>query len=185
MHDVARGQREGDAGLLEVVADGDLAAEGVAAAGDAEGVKVVGVGLNEDRDVQTGEFDRVGDAFFVAEVGEDDQNAVDLVAVAAKRSAHFAGIGVGFDAAELGLLRREHDGLDTCGLEEGKDVLACFADEDIREEIAVADDDAEGDGGVAGGHVSKAPSEFCRRRLRVGTLILRRRFVAIGILGSV
>ncbi len=152
MDDVAGGESEGDVGLLEVVADGDFSAEGVAAASDAEGVEIVGVALDQDGDVEAGKFDSVGDAFFIAKVGEDDEDAVNDIAVGGEEVGTFAGIGVGFDAAEFGLFGGQHDGVDGGGIEEGFDVFAGFADEDVGEEVSVADDDGEGDGGVACGH---------------------------------
>lgn len=152
MHDVTRGEGEGDVGLLEVVANGYFSAEGITPARDAEGVKVIGIGLDKNRDVKAGELDGVEHAFFIAEVGEDDENAVDDVAISCEEVCAFASIGMGFNSAELGLFGREHNGADGGGIEKGFDVVAGLADEDVGVEVAIADDDAKGDGGVPCGH---------------------------------
>jgi hypothetical protein len=53
---------------------------------------------------------------------------------------------VGFDAAEFRVGRVEHDGVDAELGEEFGEVGAGFGDEFIGEEIAIAEEDAEGEG---------------------------------------
>src|SRR5690349_20469048 len=60
-----------------------------------------------------------------------------------QRSA-FARVGVRLDAAELGVLRREHERAHVHLAEEPLNVLACLADQHVGKEIAVAVDDTEG-----------------------------------------
>jgi hypothetical protein len=54
----------------------------------------------------------------------------------------FASFGVRLNAAQLGVLRRHHDCLDSALAEELENVFACFCHELVGEEIAIADDDA-------------------------------------------
>ena len=58
-----------------------LAAEAVAAHGDGHGVGAVGRGLHQHRNLEPGEADGVHDAALLAEVGQRDDDAVDLVGV--------------------------------------------------------------------------------------------------------
>ena len=109
MDGVPLGQREGEAVLAQVVADRDLAAEGVAAALDVERSQVIRVGLHQDRHIQPGELDRVGHALLVAEVGQADQDAVDLVAVLLEQLGAELGVRVGLHRAELGLVLAQRD----------------------------------------------------------------------------
>ncbi|MGC4031260.1 MAG: hypothetical protein QM754_05875 [Tepidisphaeraceae bacterium] len=152
VNDVLLRQREFDAGLVQVVANTDFATERIPATLDAEQVQVVGVCLDENRHVEFAELEDIGDAALVAEVRQDDDDAVDLVAVFIEQVCALLRIGERFDTAELGLLRREHDGLDTELGEELFDVFAGLADEHIGEEISVTDDDAES--GLGSGHGS-------------------------------
>ena len=140
---VAAGERKANAGLHEIVADRNLAAEGIPAAGHAELAEVVGRALHEHRHVESRELERVGHPLLVAEVGEHHQHAVDRVPMAAKKVGADAGLRMGLDAAELRLLGRDHHRRHAPGLEQGKHLAACLADQLIGKEIAVADDDAE------------------------------------------
>jgi hypothetical protein len=150
MHDVFRRERVGDAGLAEIVADGNLAAEGVAATDDVEAVEVVGVALHEDGDVEAGELQRVGHALLVAEVRQAHEDAGKAVAVLPEEVGALAGVAVRLDATEFGLGGIEHDGIDAEFGKECDEVGAGFGDEFVGEEIAVADNDTED--GAGSGH---------------------------------
>jgi hypothetical protein len=78
---VILGNTEGITKLIQVVADGYLTAEGITATGGRQFVYAVRKGVYQNRHVQARELDCVDDAKFIAEVGERDQNAVDLVPV--------------------------------------------------------------------------------------------------------
>ena len=82
--DVFGGERVGDAGLAEIIADGNFAAEGVSAADDVEFVELVRIALDEDGDVEAGDLEGVGHAFLVAEVWQANEHARNLVAIAAE-----------------------------------------------------------------------------------------------------
>ena len=73
---------EGNAMLIEDIHDGKLAAERVAPAGDVELIEIVRIRLHEDRHVETGQLERIGDPFLVAEVREAHQDAVDAITIA-------------------------------------------------------------------------------------------------------
>jgi hypothetical protein len=96
---VQGGERVGDAVLLEVVADGHLAAEAVAAEGDGHLAGGIGRGLDEDGDVEVGEAEGVGEAALFAEVGQGDDDAVDLVGVLLEEFGTLLGVFVGLDRA--------------------------------------------------------------------------------------
>jgi hypothetical protein len=50
---------------------------------------VVGRGLDQHRHLQVGEAERIGEAALFAEVGQRDDDAVDLGGVRLKSAAHF------------------------------------------------------------------------------------------------
>jgi hypothetical protein len=131
VHNVFARQRERDVRLLEVVADGNLPAERVAAALDAQGIEIVRVALNEYRHAQAGLLERVGHTLLVPEIGEADQDAVDLVPMGREEIGALARVGIGFDPTELRLLGREHDGADAEGFKEFVEIFAGLADEDV------------------------------------------------------
>ncbi len=81
---VETGEGEGDAILIEVVADRNLAAEGIATAIQINLVVVVVAGLNEHGHIEFGTEDGVDDTNLIAEIGKTDQNTVDLIAVGAE-----------------------------------------------------------------------------------------------------
>ena len=143
MHDVFRRERVGDAGLAEIVADGNFAAEGVAATDDVEAIEVVGITLDEDWNVEAGEFQRVGHAFLVAEVRQAHEHTGDAVAVFPKEFGALARVAVRLDATEFGLGGIEHHGIDAEFGEQFDEVGAGFSDELVGKEIAVADNDTE------------------------------------------
>ena len=149
MYDVFVGDGEFDARLYEVVADGDFSTEAIATARNVEFFEVIGIGLYEDGDMDTGELQCVGDAFFVTEVGKNDQHTVEFVAMFLEKIGTFAGIGVRFHAAELGILLAELDGADAVGSKDFCDVRPRFSDKVVGEEIAVAINDTE-DRGLIG-----------------------------------
>ncbi len=141
---VQRGERVGDAVLGEVVADGHLAAEAVAAMGDGHLGGRVGRGLDEDGDAQIGETDGVGQAALLAEVGQGDDEAVDGGGVGLEEGGTLFGVLVGLDRAVGGDFRREHDGLDAGGFERGDDFEAARCGEVRGEESAVAYENSHG-----------------------------------------
>src|SRR5262249_46828992 len=99
---VPAGQRGWGAGPAQGVADGDFAAEGVPAAGGDELAKVVGIGLDEHRHAQAGELESVRHGLLVTEVRQDDEYAIDLLAMPPEQVRTLAGVGIGLEAAELG-----------------------------------------------------------------------------------
>ena len=94
---VEAGEGIGDAILIEVVADRDLAAEGIATAVEIDLVVVVVASLHKHGHIEFGTEEGVDDANFIAEVGEADQNAVDLIAVGAEELCIPDAVLKGFD----------------------------------------------------------------------------------------
>ena len=105
-------QRERNARLNEIVADGYFAAKSVAAARDEELIEIVRIGLDEHRLVELRKFERIGDSFLITEVGEYDEHAVDLIGKGAEKIGAFAGIGVSLDAPKFGIMFIELNGSD-------------------------------------------------------------------------
>ena len=75
---VQRGERIRDAVLRQIIAGRHLAAEAVAAVGDGHFAGRIGRGLDQHGDVQLGQAQRIGDGALVAEIGQGDDDAVDL-----------------------------------------------------------------------------------------------------------
>ena len=82
---------ERDAVLVEIVGDRELAAEGVAAAGDVDLVDLVVARLQQDRHVELRRVDELHDGDFVAEVRQADDQAVDRVALLRENARRSAG----------------------------------------------------------------------------------------------
>ena len=131
--------------LVEVVAHRDLAAERVPPPFQVELVQVVRERLHQNRDVQAGELDRLRDALFVAEVRQADQDAVDLAGVLVEQRAALFGVLPRLDRAERGIFRREGHDADTHLVQHGQQAAAAFGDQNIREKVSVANDDAKRD----------------------------------------
>ena len=112
MRNVFAGQREFDAGLHEIVADGNFSAERIAPARGRKLLQIVRIALNQNRHVEPGQLQRVGHAFFVAEVRQADEHAVNFARVLAEQFGAFARVVVRLDAAELGIVLAELNGLD-------------------------------------------------------------------------
>ena len=94
-----RGQRVVDAVLHHVVAGAHFAAEAVAPRGDGHRVGAVGRGLHQHRNLQTRQPDRIDDAALFAEVGQRDDDAVDLFGVLLEQLGAALRLGVGFHRA--------------------------------------------------------------------------------------
>ena len=109
---VRLGERVLDAVLLEIVAVRHLAAERVATVLDRHVLGVVGECLEQDGHVEFGPAQGVGDGAFVAEVGQRDQHAVDLVAVGAEEVGAAAGFLDALDGPVARLFGREGDDVD-------------------------------------------------------------------------
>ena len=148
MNDMFGRERIRDTGLAEVVADGNLTTPRIAAADDVELVEVVGIALHQHGHIEAGKLEGVRHALFVAEIREDHEHAGNPVAVATKEIGTFPGVIVRLDAAELGLGRVEHDGLETQLIEKLGDVGAGLGHELVGKEVPVAKDDTKGGGRV-------------------------------------
>ena len=137
--------REGkrDAGLSQVVADGDFPAERIPAANWVQQTEIVGVSLNQHGDVQVGELQRVGDALFVTEVGQHHDHAIDAVALPAEQLGASPRVRMGLDAAELGFGRIEEHGRDAGLLEELQNVATGVSHQLVGKEVSIADDDSK------------------------------------------
>ena len=130
--------------LAQVVANRNLAAEGIAAALDVESRQVIGIGLHQNRDIQPGKFDGISHAFFVAEIGQNDQHAFDAVTVGFEQVGAGFGMGIGFDGAEFGFVLAKHHAFDIHFLKQSQNILPRFADEVVREKVAVAKNNSQG-----------------------------------------
>jgi len=138
---VPRGQGEGNSVLVEIVADGNLSAEGIAAIFEGHFFRIVAEGMDEDRDVEFGELDAVGDASFVTEVGECDDDTGDFIAIFGKEFCAFFGIVVGLDGSEFGLFGFKADDVEALSFQQIDHGGSAVASKFVREEAAVADDE--------------------------------------------
>ena len=140
VHGVQSGERKWVAVLPQHVADGNLAAEGIAAPCHVQTVQIVGKGLDQNRHPESGELQGIGHALFVAEIGQRDHDAVDAIALRAKQFGAARGVGPGLDRAEFRLLLGEDHGFDAERLQCGENLAPPFRNEVIGKEVAVAND---------------------------------------------
>ena len=143
MRNVLAGERELDASLDEIVADGNLAAKRIAPARRHELVRIVGIALDEHGHIEPGELEGVSDAFLVTEVRQAHEHAVDFIRVFLEEFRALAGVIVRLDAAELGVLFLQLDGVDAELGEELCDIRPRLGDKCIGEKITVAVEDAK------------------------------------------
>jgi hypothetical protein len=99
-----------DAVLVEVGGQRELAAERIAAAGQIHFVLLVVARDNQHGNVQLRKVQRGGYAHFVAEVGENDEDAVDFAAVRLEQLRAFDGVFIAFDRAVPGFPGADNDG---------------------------------------------------------------------------
>ena len=105
------GIREGDAILIEVVADGNLAAEGIAAAVEVHLVVLIVAGLYQHRYVQFGTTDGIDDAHLVAEIRQRNDDSIDFIAVLTEEFSTFDAVFYGLDAtgtSRCGFFRQDN-----------------------------------------------------------------------------
>ncbi len=72
MRSMFAGQGVFETVLTQVIADGNLAAEAIAAALNRQIHRIIRIGLHQDRHIQLGQFQGINHAFFIAEVGHAD-----------------------------------------------------------------------------------------------------------------
>ena len=108
-------------------------------------IDIVGIGLNEDRHLEFGETDGVGDAFFVSEVWQAHKDAVDAGALVAEELPAFDRVVPTLHVAKLGLAGSKPNGVDGEFGEELRQVATRFGDERVGEEVAIAENNAESD----------------------------------------
>ena len=106
---------------------------------------VVGKSVDQDRHVEAGPTERVGDGPLVAEIGQSDQHAVNGVAVFLEEIGAFLSIGQALNAAVLRLLRRQRDDFEALFLENAQHGLPSGLTKVAGEEAAVAYDEAKRD----------------------------------------
>ena len=82
----------------------------------------------------------VGEAALFPEVGQGDDNAVDLLGVLLEEGGALLGVFVGLDRAVSGDLGRQHDRLDTSGFERSDHLQPSTRRQVARKEAAVAYD---------------------------------------------
>ena len=108
---------EGDAVLVEIVGDGELAAEGVPAALDVDFIDFVVARLQQNGNVQARFVDEFGNRDLVAEIRQANDEAVDGNALVAKEGRILARVVTGLNRAVLGCVDRQDLGHDIQPLE--------------------------------------------------------------------
>ncbi len=136
------GEGKGNAVLAQVVAQGDLAAEAVAAGRQPHLVEIVFLGLYQHRHVQAGETQGFRHRFFITKVRQQHHHTVNTIAMGTKQLGADFRILTGFDAAQFGLAGIEHHGVDPQAAKQGNCLLACLCHQIAREKSAVTDDHA-------------------------------------------
>jgi len=124
-----------DVALVEIVAQRDFATEGIAAVFQLHAIERVVTGLNQDRDVKFGQIDGRSHTDFVAEVGQDHEDAVNFILVGFEQLGTGFGVFVGHDRAEWRLIFAQDDGFDALGCKLGQDFLAFLTDQMIWEKL--------------------------------------------------
>ena len=157
---------EVDAVLVEVVAHRELAAERVAPAAQVDLVEFVVRRLHEHRHIELRPLDRFDDGDLVAEVGQEDDEAVDIVAVLVEQLHVLAHVFLGLDGAVVRRVDRQDVIADAELVELGDDVAPRVERQRAVEELAAGDDQAERDFLVKHLH--------CVSPLRTGRAIPRR-----------
>ena len=107
------GQSEWNTILAQVIAQRDFAAETVAASRQPHLIEIIFLRLNQNRNIQTRETQRLCHRFFIAKIWQQHDDTVDLVAMSTEQFCTSFGILAGFHTAELRLGFVEHDGFDT------------------------------------------------------------------------
>ncbi len=74
-------QGEFNPALFQVIADGYFSAESVTSPDDIHGGKVIGICLNQDRNIQFGKFEGFCNSFFVPKIWQHNQHANNLIPV--------------------------------------------------------------------------------------------------------
>ena len=134
---VQRGQRILDAVLHHVVTRAHLAAEAVAAHGNGHVVGAIGRGLHQHRNLQPGQTNGIDDAPLFTEVGQGDDDAVDLVGMLLEQLRTALRFSVSLDRAVGGLLRTEHDRPGPGGLQNCNDLFPARLGQMIRKKAAI------------------------------------------------
>jgi hypothetical protein len=93
---------------------------------------------------------RVGDALFIAEVGQNNKDAIDPLPVFIKERRTFFCISPSLHAAEFRRLLVKNYGFDTALREDLQDIVAALSDQGIWKKIPVAYYDAESNRSILG-----------------------------------
>ena len=108
-----------------------------------EPAQIIWIRLDQNWNLQSGKLDRVGNALFIAKVGQYHQDAVDLLSVLVKECSALLRILPGLDAAELRRLLVENDMLDPALRKHLNDILTTLSDQSVRKKIAVANNNTK------------------------------------------
>src|SRR5215831_5588430 len=138
------GQGERYAVLAEIVGGAHLAAEAVPPVADAHGARVVGKGMQQNRNVESAPAQHVGDSALISEIGERDQNAVYLISPAAKQFSAEASLVERFYGADIGRAGFHDHGPDLVLGQYRQDALTATGGQVMGEEASVAYDHCQG-----------------------------------------
>src|ERR1700758_2470119 len=131
-----------DAVLAEVVAGRHFPAEAIAAVQDGHLRRVIRCGLNQYRDAETRKAQRVRNRALVAEVGQGDDDAVDLVAMFSEQGRAALSLFMRFDCSVLAVFGTENDGIDAGLRQRLNHLLASGLRQLVGKKAAISDDDA-------------------------------------------
>ena len=87
--------------MAKVVASGHLSAEAIATIGDGHSLGIIAESVNQDRNVQFGEFNGIDDACLFTKVWKRDENSVNFVSVFLEEISASSCVGNGFYGAGL------------------------------------------------------------------------------------
>ena len=130
--------------LLEHIAHGKLPAKSIAPPSESgENSEIVRAGVDENRNVQTGETHGVGDSLFISEIRQRYEDSGNALAVQAKQVSTFNGIVPRLDRTHFCDIRIQDNCLDVKFCEGFEHSLTPFTDDTIVEKATVSDDDCD------------------------------------------
>jgi hypothetical protein len=153
--------------LVKVIAYGDFSAKGVPTSIQRKPSQIIRVSLDQNWNVQSGKLNRVGDALFIAEVGQNNKDAIDPFPVLIKERSTLFCILPSLHSAEFRRLLVNNNGFDTAFREHLQDIATALSDQGIGEKIPVTYNDAKRNRSILGHKIVVVGKANCCNRPRL------------------
>jgi len=140
---VQAGEREGDAKLQQVIADGHLTAEAVAAIGDIHLFRIVGEGMHQHRHIKPGQAQRRGHASLLAKVRQRHENPINLLSARLEELGTFDRVFKSHNCAMLCVIGRQTDGTKALLLKNPQDSFPASLGQMRGKEAAVTNNNCQ------------------------------------------